>query len=98
MPQGHAPSTAELEKLISQLYMSKGVIPRDILWDKSASLYEAIKDKNTSNWLPEVTEEESLEYAPIVRAMGYKGTDLKTAIRKYKRDIVMGVKRLEADQ
>ena len=98
VPQGHAPSTAELEKLISQLYMSKGVIPRDVLWDKSASLYDAIKDKSTSNWLPDVTDAEKEEYAPIVRAMGYKGTDLETAIKKYKRDIVMGIKRLEADQ
>lgn len=98
VPQGHAPSTAELEKLISQLYMSKGVIPRDVLWDKSASLYDAIKDKSTSNWLPDVTDAEKEEYAPIVRAMGYKGTDLETAIKEYKRDIVMGVRDVEADQ
>ena len=98
MPQGHAPSTAELEKLISQMYMVEGIIPRDILWDKSASLYEAIKNKSTSNWLPDVTKAEIEEYAPIVRAMGYRETDLETAIKKYKRDVVMGVKRLEADQ
>ena len=98
VPQGHAPSTAELEKLISQMYMVEGIIPRDILWDKSASLYEAIKNKSTSNWLPDVTKAEIEEYAPIVRAMGYRETDLETAIKKYKRDVVMGVKRLEADQ
>lgn len=98
VPQGHAPSTAELEKLISQLYMSKGVIPRSVLWDKSASLYEAIKDKNTSNWLPDVTEEEFKKYSPVVRAMGYRGDDIKTAVQKYKRDYIMGIKRLEADK
>ena len=45
-----------------------------------------------------MTKAEIEEYAPIVRAMGYRGTDLETAIKKYKRDVVMGVKRLEADR
>lgn len=95
VPQGHAPSTAELEKLISQLYMTKGVIPRNGWWDKSASLYEAIKDKSVSNWLPDVTDAEMKEYAPIVRAMGFGSGDIKTRVREYKRDIKMGVRDIE---
>lgn len=85
IPDGKVPSEVELRKIISNLIMDGHVAGA---WFGD-TYFEAVKDKTSGKWLPDLTDDDREQIEPILRDKGLPVTD--RAMKEYKKAIIMGL-------
>lgn len=88
LPQGREATTADIERALSNFYMSGKTSGSGWLSD-SENYLEALKHGRGGTWLPDVTDQEKKEIANIMKGAGMVVT--LEGIRKYKKHFIMGI-------